>query len=58
MSTPGREEALARLERLRQKIGDRNQDLSDEDVAGIADEISREAVAGLIQERKITYQGQ
>jgi prevent-host-death family protein len=52
-----REEALARLERLRQRIGDRNQDLSDQEAGAIADEVSREAVAGLIQKGKISYQG-
>jgi prevent-host-death family protein len=52
-----REEALARLERLRQRIGDRNQDLSDQEAGAIADEISREAVDSLIRKGKISYQG-
>jgi prevent-host-death family protein len=51
-----REEALARLERLRQRIGDRNQDLSDEEAVSLADEVSREAVDRLIRKGKISYQ--
>ena len=52
-----REESLARLERLRQRVSDRNQDLSDTEAEAIADEISREAVDSLIQKGKISYQG-
>jgi prevent-host-death family protein len=52
-----REEALARLERLRKRVSDRNQDLTDEDVESIADELSREAVDSLIQKGKISVQG-
>ena len=52
-----REDALARLERLRKRVSARNQDLSDEEAEAIADELSREAVNSLIQKGKISYQG-
>lgn len=52
-----REEALARLERLRRRVSSRNQDLSDEEADSIADELSREAVNNLIQKGKISYPG-
>jgi prevent-host-death family protein len=52
-----REEALARLERLRQRVSARNQDLSDEEIESTADELSREAVTNLIRKGKISYQG-
>ena len=49
------EEALARLERLRQRLGARNQDLTDEEAAAIADKLSREAMTNLIAQSKIAY---
>jgi len=44
-----RQDALDKLERLCKQVSSRNQDLSDEEAESIADQLSREAVANLIQ---------
>ena len=53
-----REDALARLERLRARVRARNQDLTDRQAEAIAGELSREAVEKMIQKGKISYQGE
>jgi len=52
-----REEALARLERLRQRVSARNKGLTEEEAESVADALSREAVESLIQKGAISYQG-
>lgn len=52
-----REDALARLERLRQRVSVRNRDLSEGEAGSIADDLSREAIERMIQKGTISYQG-
>lgn len=53
-----REEALARLEGLRKRTIARNVDLSEEDVAELADRVTREAIRRLVAEGKVRYETQ
>ena len=53
-----RREALARLERLRERVQARNQDMSAEEAEALADRFTKEAITEMAQEGKITYQGQ
>ena len=51
-----RQEALAQLESLREKVRARNEGLSEEEVASVADRLAREAIEEMIEEGKIRYQ--
>jgi len=53
-----REEALARLERLREKVQARNQDLGEEEADALADRLAREVASEMVGEGKVRYQGQ
>ena len=53
-----RQEALARLQRLRDQVVARNRDLTQEDADALGDRFSREAMADMAQEGKIAYQGE
>lgn len=52
-----RRDALARLERLRDEVRARNQDLDEEEAISLADRFSREVIDDLIKEDKVRYQG-
>ncbi len=53
-----RQEALAQLERLREKVRARNEDLSEEAAASLADRFTREVVEDMAKEGRIKYQGE
>jgi len=50
-----REEALARLEALRERTAARSADLSADEVSELADRVTREAIRRLIAEGKVRY---
>jgi hypothetical protein len=50
-----REVVLARLERLAERIGGRNQDLTVEAADALADQFTREVISDMIAEGKIQY---
>jgi hypothetical protein len=52
-----RQDALRRLENLRQKVQARNQDLTEDQVTALADRFVREVVEDMVAEGKIRYQG-
>ena len=50
-----RHEALARLEKLRERVQARNTDLTDEEADAIADEITRGAIDSLVKKGKVKF---
>jgi len=50
-----RQEALAKLEKLREKVRARNQDLSGEEADALADRFSREIIEDMAREGKIKF---
>ena len=50
-----RQEALAKLEKLREKVRARNQDLSGEEADALADRFSREIIEDMAKEDKIKF---
>ena len=48
--------ALARLEALAERVGRRNQDLSQEEAEELADRFTREVIGEMIAEGKIKYE--
>jgi hypothetical protein len=46
---------LARLEALAKSIQDKNQDLSEDEAAALADRFTREVIEEMIDEGKINY---
>jgi len=50
-----RQEALAKLEKLREKVRARNQDLSGEEADALADRLSREIIEDMAREGKIKF---
>ena len=53
-----RQEALAQLECLRERVRARNEDLSEEDAARLADRLTREVAEEMTKEGRIKYQGE
>ena len=53
-----RQAALARLERLRDEVRARNQDLTSEEADALIDRFSSEVATEMVQEGKIAYQGE
>lgn len=51
-----RRDALVQLRRLRDKVSERNQDLTQEQVEAIAEEVSRDVVQGLIDKGKVRFE--
>ena len=52
-----RRQALAKLEKLRQRVSGRNQDLTPEQAEALADRFIREVVADMVKEGKIRFTG-
>jgi prevent-host-death family protein len=52
-----RQDALRRMEALAEQIGERNSDLTDEDVDRLADRFTREVVNELVSEGRVSYKG-
>ena len=52
-----RKQALAQLEKLREQIQARNQDLTEEQAFDLADRFAREVAEEMVEEGKIKYQG-
>ena len=52
-----RQQALAELEALRDKVQARNQDLDEQGAQSLADRFTREVFSDMVKEGKITYQG-
>jgi prevent-host-death family protein len=50
-----RQRALAELGRLQDQAGERNRDLSDDQIAGLADRFSREFIEDLAREGKLRF---
>ena len=50
-----REEALTQLRELAREVQAQNQDLSEEEAAGIADELTREAIESLAAQGKVRF---
>ena len=50
-----RQEALAKLEKLREKVRARNQDFSGEEADALADRFSREIIEDMAREGKIKF---
>ena len=50
-----RQEIWERMEALRREVSARNQDLTEEQAAALADEISREAINSLVKKGKIKF---
>lgn len=53
-----RQEALAELERLREQVRARNQDLDEAQTESLADRFTRDVIDDMVEEKKITYRGQ
>ena len=53
-----REQALARLERLREEVRAGNRDLTEEQADSLADRFSREVIGEMADEGKISFHGQ
>lgn len=51
-----RQEALARLERLREEVRARAKSLSKEEAESVTDRLAREVIAEMAQEGKVDYQ--
>lgn len=51
-----RQDALAQLRRLRDRVSARNEDLTEEQVEVIAEEVSRDVVRRLIDRGKISFE--
>jgi len=52
-----RQKALERLEALAERVGARNQDLTQEEADELADRFSREVIEEMIDEGKVRYKG-
>ena len=55
--TSRREDALRRLEQVRQSVQARTQDLTEEEASALADRFVREVVEDMVIEGKVRYQG-
>ncbi|MDI7277873.1 MAG: type II toxin-antitoxin system Phd/YefM family antitoxin [Anaerolineae bacterium] len=53
-----RQEALAQLERLRDRVRARNEDLSGQEALSLADRFAREAAREMAEEGRINYQAE
>lgn len=51
-----RQDALARLRKLRDEVGARNQDLTDEQVEELADRVTRDTIDSLIAKGKVRFE--
>jgi len=51
-----REKALARLERLGEKVRARNRDLTEEQAGSLADRFSRKVIGEMVDDGKISYE--
>lgn len=51
-----RREALAQMEGLRQQVRARNQDLDEKHAEALADRFTRDVIAGMIEDEKVTFQ--
>lgn len=51
-----RKKAIQALKQIAQEVGERNQDLSVQDVEQLADEVTREAIDNLVQQGNVTFQ--
>jgi prevent-host-death family protein len=52
-----RRAALSRLERLRERVRARNQDLDEEQAESLADRFTREVITDMVREGKVKYGG-
>ncbi len=50
-----RRQALAKLQKLRDRVRERNEDLKEEDAQNLADRLTREVVADMVKEGKIRF---
>ena len=50
-----REEALAQLRELAREVQAQNEDLSEDEAGGIADELTREAIESLAEQGKVRF---
>ena len=53
-----RRAALSRLERLREQVQARNQDLDEKTADSLTDRFTREVIADLVKEGKVKYRGE
>lgn len=51
-----REEALAQLRELAREVQAQNEDLSEDEAGGIADELTREAIESLAEQGKVRFE--
>ena len=52
-----RKQALAELEKLREQVRARSQDLTEEQATELADRLTREVVEEMVEEGKVKFQG-
>ena len=52
-----REQALARLERLREQVSTRNRDLDEQGVQALAERVADEAVDRLVDDGRVAFEG-